>query len=240
MTVSTGQCRGQKGNEVMADERDQRDGQDGDDDNDDVNEGERRRPAATGPLSPQNQGVTFSADQQVYLDHLLAEAKRNALDKFKNSDAYRQTTARARRTDELEGETRQQIETLQTENARLKAERAQALSKAEASLARAQMVAILSQRGVPSERIQDALILADKSNLKVDLDQGVVTGAEESVQALIESRPWMVGPGISPQHTQRERPQPVLNGGTTGQPVTNEARIAQVMQEMAARGHGRL
>lgn len=225
---------------VMADERDQRDGQGADDENDEGTDSDRRRTGPAGPLSPQNQGVTFSAEQQEYLGKLLAEERRNALDKFKNSDTYRQTAARARRTDELEGETRQQIETLQTENARLKAERAQALSKAEASLARAQMVAVLSQRGVPSERIQDALILADKSNLKVDLDQGIVTGAEESVQALIESRSWLVGPGIAPSHTQRERPQPVLNGGSTGQPVTNEARIAKVMEEMAARGHGRL
>ena len=140
----------------------------------------------------------------------------------------------------MEGESRTQLEALQAENARLKAERAGALSKAEQALIRAQSVAILSQRGVPAERIQDALILMDKSQVKASLDEGVVTGAEEAVQALVESRPWLTGRGVGPRHTENPRPAPNLNAGPQGTPATDEARIAQVMAEMAARGAGRI
>jgi hypothetical protein len=193
-----------------------------------------------GPLTPTGQGVSFSAQQQDYVNKLLADERRTTLRKFKESDEFKTVAVRARRADELEGQGRQEVEELSEALAKAKAERAQALAQAEHSLQRAQVTAILAQRGVPSDRIADATVLLDRSGIKVDLAQGSVTGAEEAVQALVESRPWLVGPGLAPQHTQNARPAPNLNGGVTSAPVTDEARIAAVMEEMRARGHGRL
>ena len=182
----------------------------------------------------------FSAAQQEYLGKIRSEERREALRKFKESDEFKTLRARARRADELEGTTRQVEEDLTEQLNKAKADRAQALASAEAALMRSQVNAILTQRGVPVERHQDAYLLADKSGIKVSLGDGTVTGAEESVQALIESRPWLVGAGVSPQTTQAPRPAPNLNLGTHGTPATQEAQIQQAMSEMAARGLGRI
>lgn len=186
------------------------------------------------------QGVTFTLQQQEYFNKVIAEERRTVERRIKESDEYKQLRIRARRADEIEGQVRQDISDLQSENARLKAERTGALSKAENALIRAQFTAVASQRGVPAERLQDAILLADKSSIRANLDDGTVDGVDEAVQQLVQSRPWLVGPGVAPQVTQRERPLPNLNGGTQGSPATDEAKIQQAMQEMSLRGFGRI
>jgi hypothetical protein len=218
-------------------EKDQREDAEQDEDGD---EGEKPKPPVTGPLSTPGQGATFTAEQQEYLNKLIAEERRTALRKFKDSDEFKTLTTRARRADEIEGQSRQSEEELSEALAKAKAERAQALAQAENALIRAQITAIAGQRGIPGERIQDAILLMDKSGIKANLADGTVTGAEEAVQALVESRPYLVGPGVAPRETQRERPAPNLNSGARGAPATEEARIAQAMEEMRAHGMGRI
>jgi hypothetical protein len=190
--------------------------------------------------SSQDARIMFTPAQQEYVNKIAADERRSAVAKFKDSDEFKSLEARARRADELEGTGRQEVEDLTEQLNKAKAERASALAGAEAALMRAQFTALLTQRGVPAERHQDAYLLADKSGIKVSLNEGAVTGAEESVQSLIESRPWLVGMGIAPQTTQATRPAPKLNGGTHGTPATEEARIAAAMAEMQARGMGRI
>jgi hypothetical protein len=230
----------------VGDERDQREGVT--DDTDTEPDGESGNSNGhVGPLSPRGIAESFTANQQAYIDRQMADTRKVTLDRFKNSEAYQALVTKAkradefsRRADEVEGEGRTRIDALEAEVSRLKAERAGALSKAEQALIRAQSTAILSQRGVPAERIHDALVLMDKSDIKASLDEGIVTGAEDAVQALVESRPWLVGPGVAPRTTAAERPAPNLNAGRQGAPTTDEARIQAVMQEMAQRGMGRI
>jgi hypothetical protein len=188
----------------------------------------------------QPERAMFTAAQQEYLNKLLADERRTSERRFRESDEFKSLKARAQRADELEGQGRQVEEDLSAQLAKAKAERAAALASAENALMKAFFTSELGRRGVPGERHQDAFLLADRSDIKVNLNDQTVTGIEEAVQSLIETRPYLVGAGVAPQQTQAPRPAPKLNGGATGAPQTDEARIAQAMQELAARGVGRV
>jgi hypothetical protein len=186
----------------------------------------------SGQAQPANQGLSFTAQQQDYLNKLLADERRNALRRFKDSDEFKNISSRAQQANEVD-ELRAKVQRLETE-------KAGALVRAEGTMLSAQLRGEMLRRGVPAERIDDALILVDKSNVKVNWDDGSISGAEEAVQALIESRSWLVGPGVGAITTTAGRPAPNLNGGTRGTSATEEAQIQQAMREMSAQGIGRI
>jgi hypothetical protein len=180
----------------------------------------------------QSQGVTFTVAQQEYLNKLLADERRNALRRFKESDEFKNISVRAQQANE--------VDELRSKVQRLESEKAGALVRAESVMASAHLKSEMLRRGIADDRIDDALILADKSNVKVNWDESSVTGVEDAVQLLVESRPWIVGGGVAPQSTTAPRPTPNLNGGNRGTTATEESKIQSVMEEMAARGLGRI
>jgi hypothetical protein len=203
--------------------------------------------ALTGPTGQRGErgtsapaGVEFTDEQQAYINRLMVDERRMSERRVKDSDEIKQLRARARVADQLEGQRHEDRERLEAERDSAKAERAQALAKAENALSRAHFTAVATQRGIPSDRLEDAATLANLSGVHVNLDTSEVTGVEEAVQQLVESRPWLVGPGVGPRSTQAPRPAPQLNGGAQGQPAGREARIEQAMQEMRAQGFGRI
>lgn len=198
----------------------------------DEQDGETTDTGGTSGQPPANQGLTFTPQQQDYLNKLLADERRNALRRFKDSDEFKNISSRAQQANE--------VDDLRAKVQRLESEKAGALVRAEGTMLSAQLRGEMLRRGVPTERIDDALILVDKSNVKVNWDDGSITGAEEAVQALIESRSWLVGPGVGAITTTAGRPTPNLNGGTRGTSATEEAQIQQAMREMSAQGIGRI
>jgi hypothetical protein len=198
----------------------------------DEQDGDTTDTGGTSGQPPANQGLTFTPQQQDYLNKLLADERRNALRRFKDSDEFKNISSRAQQANE--------VDELRTKVQRLESEKAGALVRAEGTMLSAQLRGEMLRRGVPAERIDDALILVDKSNVKVNWDDGSISGAEEAVQALIESRSWLVGPGVGAITTTAGRPAPNLNGGTRGTSATEEAQIQQAMREMSAQGIGRI
>ena len=191
-------------------------------------------PSENRPFSP------TTASEHAYVRRQVDDARKAAVKEFRESDDYKTLQSRARRANELEAQGRQELEELQAAVAKAQSERAGALAMAESALRDVQIISILTQRGVPAERHLDAIALMDKSGIKVNLSDASVTGAEDAVQQLVETKSYLVGHGVAPQQTNAPRPVPNLNAGVTSTPVTEEARIAQTKDELRQIGFGRI
>jgi hypothetical protein len=178
------------------------------------------------------QGNDFTPAQQALLNKRLQDEKRNTLRVFKESDEYKNLVSRAQQANEAD-ELRAKVQ-------RLEQDKQGAAARYENILTTAQLRSEAMRRGMPPERIDMAMLVIDKSNVKVDWNTGSVTGAEDAVQEFVEGNPWFVGSGVAPQQTTAPRPAPNLNGGNRGTSATEESKIQSVMDEMAARGLGRI
>jgi hypothetical protein len=181
---------------------------------------------------PPRVNESFTPSQLEYINRQMADTRKATLGKFKDSTEYQNLVTRAQAANEVD-ELRNKVQ-------RLESEKSGALLRYEAMMISGQLRSEAIRRGIPPDRIDDALLLADKSNVKVNAEDGTIAGTEEAIQSLVESRPWLVGPGVGAITTTAGRPAPNLNGGTRGTSATEEAQIQQAMREMQAQGIGRI
>lgn len=91
---------------------------------------------------------------------------------------------------EAQAEAESDLEKLERENTTLKEREKAALKLADDRLIGAELRTALMGAGVPSDRLNDALALTDRSMLSVEQD-GSVTGLDDAVKATLEPRSWL-------------------------------------------------
>ncbi len=81
----------------------------------------------------------------------------------------------------------------------------------------------LRDRGVPSDRLNDALALAQRDTLEIGKD-GSVAGVEEAVEALLEPRPWLLEGEQQRQRVNAPQTAPLITspGQANGAPDTTQ------------------
>lgn len=172
--------------------------------------------AAGGQTGETANGATFTPDQQALLNRLLADERRSAERKIKDSDDYKQAVAAAKKLAELEAAQKSAEERLTAERDQYKTQAEQLSARYRDVLIRSHFTALAAAKGVPPDRLDAAYKLADLAAVEVDED-GTVKGVEKAVESLPK---WLSEPA--------RPPVPDINsGGGTNQPdpAAREAEI---------------
>ncbi|MDR9852900.1 scaffolding protein [Paenibacillus sp. VCA1] len=113
-----------------------------------------------------------------------------------------------------------------------KSERDKALNAANQRLIKAEFRAVARELNVRSDALDDALVLADLSAVKVD-EEGNITGMADVVKALLTNKPYLA---------EQSKPQPKPIGGASGGNEPTDKTKEQLLKEAAdkARQSGRL
>lgn len=194
---------------------------------------EATTPAATTPESPEGSGgfdqesVNKIAGQrakearQAEINRLLEKSGAESVDQL--LEGYI-TYAQA------ESEAQSDYEKMEAKNQALEERAAAAEQLADQRLISAELRTALMSRGVPADRVADALALTDRSSLTIEND--TVTGLDEAITAMLEPRPWL---------TETAEPrQPRRAADVTGPRVaTGEEPEAQMGSFMAQLLNGR-
>lgn len=189
------------------------------------------------PTEPVEDSRTFT---QAELDEIVTKRLERERKKYADYDDLKSQLQALAAADEE----RKRAE--MSEKERLEADMSAALKKAEeAEQARSKALETANQRLINAEfkvvakeagieYVDDALRLADLSGVSVD-EEGNVTGVKEVIEALVESKPYLVA--------QKEAPKPRPIGGANNPPRGNEQKTKeQLLQEAAdkARRSGKI
>lgn len=129
---------------------------------------------------------TFS---QADLDRIVGE--RLAREKEKTKD-YDDLKKKAAAHDKAEAEKLSEVERLTKEKGESDSKAAQAIATANARLILSEMKLVASTAGIPADRLDAAVKLADLSGVKV-ADDGTITGAKEALEACLKANPFLKG-----------------------------------------------
>ena len=154
--------------------------------------------------TPTNTPVQFTPEQQEQINRLVAQTKRETRQQFSD---YNDLKTRATRADELEQEKLTDAEKLEARA--VEAERK--YSNAQQEIAQAMIASEVKVRASAMGIVDPdaAFLLIDKSNVRYDADGGV-TGVDDALTNLMESKPYLKGtnrtPNINPESGQPVTP----------------------------------
>lgn len=194
-------------------------------------------PADPNPPADPEPEKTFS---QAEVDEIVA--KRLARDR-KGREDYDDIKAKLAEFETAEEERKKAdmtaLERLEAEKAEAlkaadeaKAERDKAINAANQRLIKAEFRAVARELNVRADALDDALVLADLSSVKVEED-GNISGMEDVVKALLTNKPYLA---------EQTKPQPKPIGGASGGSDPADKTKEQLLKEAAdkARQSGRL
>ena len=154
--------------------------------------------------TPANTPASFTPEQQEQINRLVAQTKRETRQQFSD---YNDLKTRATRADELEQEKLTDAEKLEARA--VEAERK--YSNAQQEIAQAMIASEVKVRASAMGIVDPdaAFLLIDKSNVRYDADGGV-TGVDDALTNLMESKPYLKGtnrtPNINPESGQPVTP----------------------------------
>lgn len=127
---------------------------------------------------------------QAELDRIVGE--RLAREKEKTKD-YDDLKKKAAAHDKAEAEKLSEVERLTKEKGEAESRSAQAIATANARLILAEVKLVSATAGIPADKLDAAVKLADLSGVKV-ADDGTITGAKEALEACLKAYPFLKAP----------------------------------------------
>lgn len=141
-------------------------------------------PAVSGATTTSN--TTFAAQVAMTRDELnrqLDEAKRAGEKTARESDEIKQLRAKAKRADDLEEAQKTEVEKLADRATKAEALAAENATKYRTALIRSSFTTAAITAGIPADRVDAALKLADMTSVDVDA-AGNVSGLDAAVKSL--------------------------------------------------------